>query len=81
MTGQVLRFLSQCVNRLVLRVSSQELSSQGGTFLYVATILQPVSHHPEVPAVGDMRPLTRVVFISLGMFAPFLLSTSLGHGH
>jgi len=53
----------------------------GGTFLYVATVLQPVSHHSEVPATGDMRPLTRVMFISLGMFAPFLLSASFGHGH
>ena len=80
-TGQVLPFSSQCVVPPALGISSLELSSQGGTFLYVATVLQPVSHHLEVPSAGDMRPLTRVVFISLGMFTPFLLSTFLGHGH
>jgi len=51
----------------------------GGTFLYVATVLQPVSHHS--PASGDLRPAARVVFIAAGMFIPFLLSAMIGHGH
>lgn len=53
----------------------------GGTFLYVATVLQPVSHHSDVPAAGEIRPLTRVLFISLGIFAPFLMNAVLGHSH
>ncbi|KAF9013297.1 ZIP-like iron-zinc transporter [Cyathus striatus] len=52
----------------------------GGTFLYVATVLQPVSHHA-APSPDDLRPATRVLFISLGMFIPFILSALLGHGH
>ncbi|KDR82885.1 hypothetical protein GALMADRAFT_238519 [Galerina marginata CBS 339.88] len=51
----------------------------GGTFLYVATVLQPVSHHS--PASAELRPTTRVFFIAVGMFIPFLLSSLIGHGH
>ncbi|CAA7261565.1 unnamed protein product [Cyclocybe aegerita] len=55
------------------------LLASGGTFLYVATVLQPVSNHSPIP--GDMRPASRVLFISLGMFIPLVLSTIFGHGH
>jgi len=50
----------------------------GGTFLYVATVLQPVS---DPNAAGEVRPATRVLFIALGMFVPFVMSAVLGHGH
>lgn len=43
---------------------------QGGTFLYVATVLQPVKHHSPVP--GEMRATTRVFIIILGMFIPLV---------
>jgi len=52
----------------------------GGTFLYVATVLQPVSHHSESSA-DELRPPVRVLLISLGMFFPFFLSSLFGHGH
>ena len=43
---------------------------QGGTFLYVATVLQPVKRHSPVP--GEMRATTRVFVIILGMFIPLV---------
>jgi len=51
----------------------------GGTFLYVATVLQPVSQS----GTGGTAtlPITRVLFISIGIFIPFTLSAWLGHGH
>jgi zinc transporter 9 len=51
----------------------------GGTFLYIATVLQPVSSHAPLP--GDMKPAPRVLFITIGMFIPLLLSSLFGHGH
>ncbi|KAF9496526.1 Zinc/iron permease [Pleurotus eryngii] len=48
----------------------------GGTFLYVATVLQPASGHKE-----DLSKGTRVGLITLGMFVPFTLGSVLGHGH
>jgi len=51
----------------------------GGTFLYVATVLQPVSHHSSSPAKDEMRETTRVLCITVGMFVPFLTSAILGH--
>ncbi|KAF8895470.1 Zinc/iron permease [Infundibulicybe gibba] len=53
----------------------------GGTFLYVATVLQPVSHHSEVTGAREMLPSVRVLLIVTGMFIPFMLSALLGHGH
>lgn len=50
----------------------------GGSFLYVATVLQPVSQsgsgHAHAPAA-------RVVLVIVGMLIPFTLSSVLGHGH
>ncbi|TFK24992.1 Zinc/iron permease [Coprinopsis marcescibilis] len=51
----------------------------GGSFLYVATVLQPVSHHSS--GNGDLPRLSRVLLIMLGLFIPFALSALLGHGH
>lgn len=51
----------------------------GGTFLYIATVLQPVSSHAPLP--GDMKSASRVLFITVGMFIPLLLSSLFSHGH
>ncbi|KAF9646220.1 hypothetical protein BDM02DRAFT_3118971 [Thelephora ganbajun] len=55
----------------------------GGSFLYVATVLQPVSsnHTNRLPHEDDISAKTRLVFIIVGMFAPLLLSILVGHGH
>jgi len=50
----------------------------GGTFLYVATVLQPVKRHSPVP--GEMQATTRVFIIILGMFIP-LVFRLFHHGH
>ncbi|KIM43190.1 hypothetical protein M413DRAFT_444004 [Hebeloma cylindrosporum] len=51
----------------------------GGTFLYVATVLQPVSNHGTLP--GDMKAASRVFLITIGMFIPLALSSLFDHGH
>lgn len=51
----------------------------GGTFLYVATVLQPVSNHGTLP--GDMKAASRVLLITIGMFIPLALSSLFDHGH
>ncbi|TDL17859.1 Zip-domain-containing protein [Rickenella mellea] len=51
----------------------------GGTFLYVATVLQPVSHHGQSSAGPDEK--IRVAIIVVGMFTPFLIGSLIGHGH
>ncbi|CAE6351123.1 unnamed protein product [Rhizoctonia solani] len=51
----------------------------GGTFLYVATVLQPVSGHGNQE--GELRPGVRVLLTVLGMFFPFMAGGILGHGH
>ena len=56
---------------------------KGGSFLYVATVLQPVSYGNAtgLPHEDDISVKTRLVFIVSGMFAPLLLSALVGHGH
>jgi len=51
----------------------------GGTFLYVSTVLQPVSRHS--PVAGEMRATTRVFIIVLGMFIPLVFRALFNHGH
>lgn len=51
---------------------------QGGTFLYVATVLQPVIRHS--PVAGELRAATRVFIIILGMFIP-LVFRLFNHAH
>jgi len=57
----------------------------GGTFLYVATVLQPVSHtsdsHSMPSEEKEMNKITRALLMVMGMFIPFLIGTLLGHGH
>ncbi|KAF8755069.1 ZIP Zinc transporter [Rhizoctonia solani] len=51
----------------------------GGTFLYVATVLQPVSGHGNQES--ELKPGVRVLLTVLGMFFPFIAGGILGHGH
>ncbi|KAH9065440.1 Zinc/iron permease [Lactarius vividus] len=49
-----------------------------GSFLYVATVLQPVSRdHSSMEGVGTK---TRILLLVLGIFTPFILGNLLGHG-
>ncbi|KAI9443194.1 Zinc/iron permease [Lactarius indigo] len=51
---------------------------QAGSFLYVATVLQPVSRdHSSTEGVGTK---TRIFLLVLGIFTPFILGNLLGHG-
>jgi len=52
----------------------------GGTFLYVATVLQPVSTHDTHPSNVNSERM-RVLLIVVGMFLPFVIGAMLGHGH
>ena len=52
---------------------------QAGSFLYVATVLQPVSRdHSSTGGVGTR---TRIFFLVLGIFTPFMLGSLLDHEH
>ncbi|KAJ7928102.1 Zinc/iron permease [Mycena leptocephala] len=46
----------------------------GGTFLYVATVLQDVSHSSDDSSAGDMAPPVRVSLIAAGMMLPYIIS-------
>lgn len=50
----------------------------GGTFLYVATVLRPVSARGAGEEIGRRA---RVVCTVLGMFVPFVVSVAVGHDH
>jgi solute carrier family 39 (zinc transporter), member 9 len=50
--------------------------SQGGSFLYVATVLQPVSS-----SEGELKKPLRVLLIVMGIFAPYFVGGFFGHGH
>ncbi|KAI0304442.1 Zinc/iron permease [Multifurca ochricompacta] len=67
-------FGSQQVDRV-----GTALLISGGSFLYVATVLQPISHHrPSSEAVGTKM---RIFLLLLGIFTPFALGSLLDHGH
>lgn len=59
----------------------------GGTFLYVATLLTPLSahahSHPGEPstAEADLHHWSRLTLIVCGMFIPALVAGLVGHGH
>jgi len=53
----------------------------GGTFLYVATVLQPVSHHSQASSSEELNGRVRSVLIVAGMFVPILIEAVLGHDH
>ncbi|EPQ51041.1 hypothetical protein GLOTRDRAFT_66232 [Gloeophyllum trabeum ATCC 11539] len=60
--------------------SGLALLVSGGSFLYVATVLQPVSDHSD-GSPSELRKTTRTLLIVLGMLVPFLISTVVGHDH
>jgi len=57
----------------------------GGTFLYVATVLQPVLHTSQTQSVPSEDKLiskfTRALLMIVGMFLPFVFGALLGPGH
>jgi zinc transporter 9 len=50
---------------------------QGGSFLYVATVLQPVSHAHE----NGTNNISQALLVIIGMFLPFAVGSIIGHGH
>jgi len=61
-------------------MSGLALLVSGGSFMYVATVLQPVSDHSEGASL-ELRKSTRTLLIVLGMVVPFLITVLVGHGH
>lgn len=63
------------------------LAFSGGTFLYVATVLQPVKkdggHHGHVgeDEIHQLGKFTRSILIILGMLIPIWVTMVVGHGH
>ncbi|KAF9241162.1 Zinc/iron permease [Melanogaster broomeanus] len=53
----------------------------GGTFLYVATVLQSVSDHAPESSPTEIHKSARTVLLMVGMFLPLLVSRLVGHGH
>ncbi|KAL1744425.1 ZIP zinc transporter-domain-containing protein [Schizophyllum fasciatum] len=51
----------------------------GGTFLYVATVLQPVTE--EQSADGGPAGVMRVLVVAAGMFTPLVIGHMIGHEH
>jgi zinc transporter 9 len=50
----------------------------GGSFLYVATVLQPVAGHADAQGVRGVR---RLLLLLAGMAIPWLIATFVGHDH
>jgi len=50
-----------------------------GSFLYVATVLQPVSH--DYSSSEEVGTKARILLLVLGMFTPFVLGTLVDHGY
>ncbi|KAG5646524.1 hypothetical protein DXG03_003291 [Asterophora parasitica] len=68
---------AKCKKYLTIFASSTPIGAIASYLLFSFI----VSEHSAAPAPGEMRPSTRVFYIALGMFVPFLLSSLLGHGH
>ncbi|KZP18895.1 Zinc/iron permease [Athelia psychrophila] len=62
-------------------LSGTALLISGGTFLYVATVLQPISHTSAPSEEKEVNKLTRALLMVAGMFLPFAIGAVLGHGH
>ncbi|KZT63969.1 hypothetical protein DAEQUDRAFT_770127 [Daedalea quercina L-15889] len=62
------------------RVPGVAMLVSGGSFLYVATVLRPISGHghAEEPDIGHK---TRTLFTLLGMFVPVAIGAVVGHDH
>ncbi|KAL4080715.1 Zinc/iron permease [Scleroderma citrinum] len=61
--------------------SSVPLLFSGGTFLYVATVLQNTSDHVTEPSPILNSKVRRTCILVAGMFFPLLVSQFLGHDH
>ncbi|KIJ62600.1 hypothetical protein HYDPIDRAFT_114253 [Hydnomerulius pinastri MD-312] len=61
--------------------SGGPLLFSGGTFLYVAIVLQPVSDHASESSPNEISKLARTVLLVAGMFFPLLISQLIGHEH
>ncbi|CAE6464320.1 unnamed protein product [Rhizoctonia solani] len=77
MTYFLVQFLGE--HDSLARWTGIALLFSGGTFLYVATVLQPVSAHGHQEV--ELKPGIRVLLTVLGMFFPFIAGGVLGHGH
>ncbi|KAG2151323.1 Zinc/iron permease [Suillus clintonianus] len=53
----------------------------GGTFLYVATVLQSPSERAPSSAQDNISKTSRTLLLLSGMFFPLIISAMLGHGH
>ncbi|XP_006462517.1 hypothetical protein AGABI2DRAFT_193646 [Agaricus bisporus var. bisporus H97] len=60
------------------QLAGSGLLVSGGTFLYVATVLQPMSHQPDSQ---DINPKLRLGLVVIGTLTPFMLGLLIGHGH
>ncbi|KAF9221603.1 hypothetical protein BS17DRAFT_785032 [Gyrodon lividus] len=58
--------------------SGGPLLFSGGTFLYVATVLQPVSDHA---CPSEISKPARIVLLMTGMFSPLLINQLVGQSH
>lgn len=74
-TGTAL-LISVSYQSFVTDVYSLCLLIQGGTFVYVATVLQPVSS--ESSHTSDVSNVSRVSLIVIGIFVPFGLGVIFG---
>ncbi|EGN98482.1 hypothetical protein SERLA73DRAFT_91868 [Serpula lacrymans var. lacrymans S7.3] len=53
----------------------------GGTFLYVATVLQPVSEHSPESSPDVISKMSRTLLLVAGMFLPLVITSALGRDH
>lgn len=60
-------------------LAGSALLISGGTFLYVATVLQPVSQHQ--PEIQELKPSMRLLLVVIGTVMPSFLSNLIGHAH
>lgn len=57
---------------------------QGGSFLYVATVIQPIAAHSHIegPSLTEELPKAqRLLFLVGGIFLPLLINAIFGHEH
>lgn len=60
------------------------INVKGGSFLYVATVIQPIGSHSHDLAEFPQERLgktQRLILLIGGVLLPFLLGSLIGHGH
>lgn len=60
-------------------LAGSALLISGGTFLYVATVLQPVSQHQ--PEAQELKAKMRLLLVVASTLTPLFLGSLIGHGH